>query len=507
MDYCSGAFLLTPRQVFTDLGAFDESFAPAYYEDADYCVRIWASGRRVVYEPRAAALHVEFASSRSASDAIRMQRERRESFVRKHAVWLQRQCAPSPQAVLDARETGPRRPRLLFVDDRVPHVRLGSGYPRSRAIVHAATQLGYHVTLYPVAVPQEPWDEAYRDVPPETELMLGLGPDRLTSFLKDRDGYYDVMMTSRPHNMQLVTPAISSLSDWKRPVLVYDAEALFIRRELGRDHLTGASISHEKARQLIDAEVGLARDCDLILTVSASEGDEFRARGFPHVLTLGNSLDLNPGVRPFHERRGFLFVGAMTDDRSPNVDSALWLCREILPAVQRRLGRGARLTIAGRDGSTKVPHLAHDPSIDLVGMVDDLSPLYDRARVFLAPTRFGAGIPLKVQDAAARGVPVVCTSLLARQLDWRDGVHLLVADDVEEIAARCCALHEDEGLWTRIRQGALARVRDECSPDRFRATLAEAFRLAREIHQASASTGEALRSDSGSRSGLTNGSR
>ena len=213
MDYCSGAFLLTPRQVFTDLGAFDESFAPAYYEDADYCVRLWASDRRVVYEPRAVAVHVEFASSTSTSDAIRMQRERRATFVEKHGDWLRQKYVPSPKAVLLARNGGPRRPRLLFIDDRVPHGRLGSGYPRSQAIVHAATQLGYHVTLYPVAVPQEPWDEAYRDVPPETELMLGLGPDRLTSFLKDRDGYYDVMMTSRPHNMQLVTPAISSLSD------------------------------------------------------------------------------------------------------------------------------------------------------------------------------------------------------------------------------------------------------------------------------------------------------
>ena len=36
VDYCSGAFLLTSRQLFNDLGGFDEAFKPAYYEETDY---------------------------------------------------------------------------------------------------------------------------------------------------------------------------------------------------------------------------------------------------------------------------------------------------------------------------------------------------------------------------------------------------------------------------------------------------------------------------------------
>ncbi len=54
------AFALRARE-FRALGCFDEAFVNGY-EDAELCMRTWASGRRVLYEPRARFLHVESAS-------------------------------------------------------------------------------------------------------------------------------------------------------------------------------------------------------------------------------------------------------------------------------------------------------------------------------------------------------------------------------------------------------------------------------------------------------------
>ena len=48
-----------------DAGGFDARYAPAYYEDADYCARLWAHGYSVRYEPRAVAVHHEFGSATS----------------------------------------------------------------------------------------------------------------------------------------------------------------------------------------------------------------------------------------------------------------------------------------------------------------------------------------------------------------------------------------------------------------------------------------------------------
>ena len=72
VDYCSGAFLLTPRSTSgKELGGFDERFKPAYYEETDYCTRLWERRLRVVYDPNAVLLHYEFASSESANQRNR----------------------------------------------------------------------------------------------------------------------------------------------------------------------------------------------------------------------------------------------------------------------------------------------------------------------------------------------------------------------------------------------------------------------------------------------------
>ena len=51
VDYCSAVFLLCRTALVRQLGGFDEAFAPAYFEDADLCVRMIGAGYRIVYDP------------------------------------------------------------------------------------------------------------------------------------------------------------------------------------------------------------------------------------------------------------------------------------------------------------------------------------------------------------------------------------------------------------------------------------------------------------------------
>ncbi|HEY8292967.1 MAG TPA: glycosyltransferase family 2 protein, partial [Thermomicrobiales bacterium] len=63
VDYCSGASLATRRDLFTLLGGFDTRFAPAYYEDVDYCFQMRSRGYRVYYQPESVVIHCEGVSS------------------------------------------------------------------------------------------------------------------------------------------------------------------------------------------------------------------------------------------------------------------------------------------------------------------------------------------------------------------------------------------------------------------------------------------------------------
>jgi N-acetylglucosaminyl-diphospho-decaprenol L-rhamnosyltransferase len=53
----SGAFLMVRRQVWQELGGFDEGFFPLWFEDVDFCRRIRDRGYKLFYVPEAVAKH------------------------------------------------------------------------------------------------------------------------------------------------------------------------------------------------------------------------------------------------------------------------------------------------------------------------------------------------------------------------------------------------------------------------------------------------------------------
>ena len=85
VDYCSGALLATLRSVWEEVGGFDEQFAPAYYEDADYCFSLRQHGYRVLYQPASVVIHYEGVSAgRDTNQGMkRYQTINREKFVNK----------------------------------------------------------------------------------------------------------------------------------------------------------------------------------------------------------------------------------------------------------------------------------------------------------------------------------------------------------------------------------------------------------------------------------------
>lgn len=478
VDFCSGAFLLTPRDLFLEVGGFDEAFAPAYYEEVDYCLRLRGLGRRTVYEPDAAVLHFEFGSETAPEQAIRMQAAHREVLVARHGELLAGQLAPGPAALVRARRRPPSGRRILVLDDRLPADELGSGFPRARQLLRALCGAGHEVVLLPLAEPARLTPPRRRGLPETLEVAADHGTDGLVQHLTARRGYYDLVLVSRPHNMARWREVLLEYPDLARETaLVYDAEALFARRETLRRALAGSPLPEADARMLEADEVALARSAHAVLAVSPREAATFDSPSGPPVFVASHAVDVRPTARSFADRRGLLFVGAVHRAQDPNADALECLGREILPRLRAALGSRLPCRAAGLVPAPLTAAL-RGSGVHLLGAVGDLEPLYDRHRVFLVPTRFAAGIPLKIYEAAARGLPVVATPLMADQLGWRAGRELITGDSPGELAAACVRLHESEGLWTDVRAAALERIAADGSPARFDAAVAEAVQTA-----------------------------
>ncbi len=90
VDAVTAACMLTRKRDFTALGGFDEEDFAIAYNDMDYCMRLSASGKRIIYEPCAVLYHYESISRGRDIWKRFLHRSRYREFLRERATFLAR---------------------------------------------------------------------------------------------------------------------------------------------------------------------------------------------------------------------------------------------------------------------------------------------------------------------------------------------------------------------------------------------------------------------------------
>lgn len=140
---------------------------------------------------------------------------------------------------------------------------------------------------------------------------------------------------------------------------------------------------------------------------------------------------------------------------APNVEAAMFLAREVMPALRAR-HPGAHLSIVGRGPRPEVAELDSLEGVDVVGEVPDIGEWLARAQVYACPMVSGTGIKNKLLEALASEAPCVATSLACQGLGVESGEHLLVGDSAQELAGAMGRLLADPPLAERL--GAAGRA-------------------------------------------------
>jgi len=463
VDYCSAVFLVTPRRTFHQFGGFSAQFAPAYYEDTDYCMTLWQNGLSVVYEPLAQIPHYESASSGGNDLAAPMMAAHQLKFKDKWEPKLRRHYAPSSANVVAARiAVNSQALRIVYIDDRIPKRTLGAGFPRSNDVVTTLAQAGHHVVCSTSTFPVI--GDGYEDLPREVEILDGF---RFRQKLVDE--YLpcaDVVWVSRPHNLKLLLTEYPAALANRKFALVYDAEAIFSPRSHDQAKLLGPTAVPFNPLEpfSLEEELSLAKLADAVVVVSEADRRVMQEAGVQSVHVVGHSISAIPTTSPFQKRDAFLFVGSVHGSENPNADSIREFCNTHWARIHR--ATGATFIVAGYGTELLRGEIA-DPTVEILGRQDDLRPLYDRARVFVVPTRYAAGMPFKAHEAAGFGVPMVVSPVIGRQMQWDAGADYFAASDSDQLAEYCIRLYSDQQLWERFRANSLARVEAELSPAAF----------------------------------------
>ena len=207
VDYCSGACLLTPRRLFQDLDGFDQIFAPGYYEDLDYSMRLRANGFCSVYEPLSTVRHYENASSANKGAALTHVIAHHQTFWERWREALARHYEPCGENISRARiAASDERTRILFIMSQVPHQEPGGSYSRSWKLLNQLACEGF-VTC--AATKVSPTESDYADIPREVELLDATAETELV--LRQNVNEYDVLWVLGEVNLGRLAVALNGI--------------------------------------------------------------------------------------------------------------------------------------------------------------------------------------------------------------------------------------------------------------------------------------------------------
>jgi len=259
---------------------------------------------------------------------------------------------------------------------------------------------------------------------------------------------WDAVLIQFPDLVQRFTPVVRDT----RPhaaVIADPVDLHYLRAERAGSLGVGGHVIADR-----ETELASYRAADAVLTASDHETEELRAE-LPgveaHTFAMSAEPPVAAGDLPLDG--SLLFLGNF--HHHPNVDAVEWWVNEIAPEVERLAGRPIALRVvgAGSDGYRDAWPQDH---LDLAGWVEDLGPEFDRARVFLAPLRYGAGTKGKITAALAHGLPTVTTSIGAEGQSPAVLDALAVADDAPTIAAIVADLMTDDTAAGAQREGSIA---------------------------------------------------
>ncbi len=202
-------------------------------------------------------------------------------------------------------------------------------------------------------------------------------------------------------------------------------------------------------------EIASILRCDLSLIISEAEMDLLKnlfGIGEELIYYMPFLLDIKKTEEhpAYDERSGFISIGNFLHE--PNWNAVIWLKEEIWPLIRKNMP-DAELNIYGSYPSQKVFQLHQpDDGFFVKGRAEEALSVIRKARVLLAPLRFGAGLKGKLIEAMQCGTPSVTTSVgaegMAGEMPWCG----FIEDDAGSFAKAASRLCQNIDIWNSSRE-------------------------------------------------------
>lgn len=164
--------------------------------------------------------------------------------------------------------------------------------------------------------------------------------------------------------------------------------------------------------------------------------------------------------------RTIVFVGNM--EYPPNKEAVRLIALRIAPKVVNSAGE-AKFLIIGRWVMPTYPNLI------FTGVVDDVASILAASDIAIAPLYHGSGTRLKILEYFSSSLPVVSTTIGVEGLDVKDGIHVLIEDDLNVFASKVIQLLNDKQLSRQLGQSARELVVNNYDWNRIAGCLSKVY--------------------------------
>lgn len=217
--------------------------------------------------------------------------------------------------------------------------------------------------------------------------------------------------------------------------------------------------------------------CDCSLIISDFEmkllNDYFKIDSdllyyIPFLLDMINEKEKNDWP-VFEERAHFITIGNFIHE--PNWNAVQYLKEEIWPLIRKQLP-SAELHVYGAYASQKVTELNNVKEGFLIkGRAENAMQVVRKAKICLAPLRFGAGIKGKLVEAMQCGTPSITTDIGAEGMRGDFEWNGIIANSPQEIVDAAVKLYTDKVLWKKSQENGVTIINNFYSKEIYGAKL------------------------------------
>lgn len=169
----------------------------------------------------------------------------------------------------------------------------------------------------------------------------------------------------------------------------------------------------------------------------------------------------------FEDRKDFVFIGNFLHE--PNWNAVQYLKETIWPLVKKQVPE-AVLNVYGAYSSQKVVQLHNSKDGFLImGRAKDAQEVVKKARVVLAPLRFGAGIKGKLLEAMQCGTPSITTAVGSESMHGDLPWNGFITDEITDFVDEAVRLYQDKTIWLKAQKNGIEIINQRYSKGLFEA--------------------------------------